>query len=414
MNSEKILSNLLRFNCDIKTNFFTNTEFEDRELEEKYKDNYFKSAKYNILTSNLVIFLGYIATFLYIFYGFYHHIYAINCTVCFSLAVCLIILSNIFKTRKINNIINHAQVFISSANLISKGFILIFIISTPDNDHVEELLRIIIYDFFSTNIYMITILEANLKLSIFYFLLNLSVIILGSIKASENRFYLLEGFTSFCVFVIFYSLRKQWDYKLRLIFAEKNKFQKFYLYTLDYLDGLTGYSINVQNKKMIFYGKKVYSLIENLIANKYLNYENPIAEADQAQGYPDNKFLNRNSTVMPVNGKKPGNHKENNNNNNENHPRNKNNNNENNSDKKIIVDNNLFYNSSSNSPNNCEKLDNLTITFLKKLVFFSNYSADNNQINGLDFPHLEDVIECNLLSSIYLSFYLFILIYIYF
>jgi len=128
------------------------------------------------------------------------------------LAILTLIISSFYKSRRITLINDHIQIFLSSFNIVGKGYILCLMLNTSENDNVEELLRIIIYDFFSTNIYLITKLEANIFISMFYFLFNFSLIILGCVYSIKNRNYFLEAFTSFFTFLIFYALRKQWDY----------------------------------------------------------------------------------------------------------------------------------------------------------------------------------------------------------
>lgn len=270
MNSEKILNNILRLNFNIKNKFHQKTEFENKTLEEEFQDYLYNTSINKNLASNLVIFLGYLATILFIIIAFPKKIYFINCTTCFLLSVISLIISSIYKSKTVYFINDHIQIFLSSFEIICKGYFLCLMFNTIENDNVEELLRIIIYNFFSTNIFLITKLEANIFVSSFYFLLNFSLIVIGSVNSIINRNYFLEAFTSFCTFLIFYALRKQWDYRIRLNFAEKQKFEKYYFYTLDYLDGLNGFNINVQNCKMIFYGKKFNSLVSELVEDKFL------------------------------------------------------------------------------------------------------------------------------------------------
>ncbi len=281
MNSEKIMDKLLKINFKIKNKFFSRTKFEDSAIEEQYQENVLKltSEKQNTV-STLVVFLGYLATVTYIIIAFYKMIYIINCLFCFSLALLTLKLSNKYRSRKALFINNHIQVFLSGINIVSKGFILCFAFNTEQNDNVEEMLRIIIYDFFSTNIYLVTRLEANIFVSCFYFSLNLSLVIIGSFYSIQNRFYYLEGITSFCVFVIFYALRKQCDYNLRLIFAGKKYFEKYVEYTNCYLEGLNGYKLNLLNNRNISYGLKINCLMSDLVAERFFT-EEEIKECEQ-------------------------------------------------------------------------------------------------------------------------------------
>ena len=139
------------------------------------------------------------------------------------------------------------------------------------NDNHQEIVRIIIYNFISNNIYIITKLDSNFIVFLFYYLQNFLIIIFGSFYSNKNNFYYLEGVTSFFVSVIFYFLRKEWDYKIRLIFAEKNKFQNYFIYTQDFLNGLNGFNLTIKNKNNIFYNEKFISFLDKLYERDYIS-----------------------------------------------------------------------------------------------------------------------------------------------
>jgi len=244
--------------------------------------------------------------------------------------------------------------------MVVKGLILCFSYKNEQNDYVEEMLRIIIYDFVSTNIYLITRLEANIFVSCFYFLLNLSLIILGLIYSNKNRFYGLEGMTSLCVFVIFYALRKQWDYYLRLVFAEKSKFEKYFTYTMDYLEGLNGYNLNVQNNRKISYGLKIHDLIRKLITERYINYE----ESKESEQPPKDKEEKESRLAVDDKELQDSNmikSKE-----------------KVNSDKKGFLYN-LFFNEFDCFADEASKNENKTVIwFLKKLIFLRKYELQKD------------------------------------
>jgi len=381
MESEKILKNILRINFNINDQFLIKTAFDDPVLEEKFQENLYSTTYKKNLVSNLVIFLGYIATLIYILIAFNKTIYIINCAICFILAVISLFISSYLRSRSSILFNNHIQIFLSSLNMISKGFILCLYFNTDENDNVEELLRIIVYDFFSTNIYLITKLEANILISLFYFLLNFSLIILGYYYSNKNRFYFLEGFTSFCTFIIFYALRKQWDFKLRQGFAEKIKFEKYFFYTVDYLDGLNGYNLNVRNKRMIFFGTKINSLITRLLDEKFLLDRNSfkekeIPEIEKNNNEPrmvdkelNNNIIFKNNSSLKIRKNK--------------------------SESKFSIE-------EFENINNFNNKDNLTISFLKKLMFYkkyeimsptdSNYNINENLINTNSNQNLENLI----------------------
>jgi len=356
MNSEKILKNILRLNFNIKNKFLHKTEFEDKILEEEFQEYLYSTSNKRNLASNLVIFLGYLATLLYIIIAFPKKIYIINCLSCFSLSVLSLVFSSLYKSRRLNLINDHIQIFLSSFDITCKGYVLCLMFNTFDNDNFPELLRIIIYNFFSTNIFIITKLEANIFVSLFYFLFNSSLIVLGCVYSFNNRYYFLEAFTSLCTYLIFYALRKQWDFRIRSSFAEKQKFEKYFLYTIDYLDGLNGYNINVQNNKILFYGKKFNSLMNMLLDQRFL-YD--LAPGISGKNYIKNtntRIFGNETTDKQIN-QKMGTMK--------------------NLDidmKEKIENNSLIYFDEYEFNNNNN--DNLIISLLKNLSFFKSYNSN--------------------------------------
>jgi len=391
MNSEKILNNILKINFNIIDNFFKKTHFEDLKLEEKFQEDHFNKTIKNNFVSHLVIFLGYLATFLYISIAFFHNLYIINCSICFIISIISLIINSIFKSRQVRLINDHIQIFLSSLNILSKGYILCLYLNTVENDNVEEFLRKIIYDFFATNIYLITKLEANIYVSIFYFLLNFSLIILGYFYSNKNRYYFLEGFTSFCTFLIFYALRKQWDSKLRLIFADRIKFEKYYLYTVDYLEGLNGYNINIQNNRTIFYGTKLNTLLTSLARDNYLLDCDSYIESDKLEELKikNDHIIKKEINQFQVRETNRGlvyeinNSLEN--------------------DKNIIdPKNNENINIKNNINNKLKNYNNdyLTIEFLKKLTFYKKYRMQKNMTNNLNSNEIIEIKKSNIIYLI--------------
>ena len=155
--------------------------------------------------------------------------------------------------------------------------------NTKTNDNHSEILRIIIYEFVSTNIIILTKIESNFYINVFYFMFNFVSIIVSHIYSIENRNYFLEAMTSFFVSLIFYCMRKEWDYKLRLLFSKKFKYQRLFMYTNEFINGLNGYHMTIQNNNNIYINKKfsnfVYKFLKNEIqpfieSNKIFNPKN--------------------------------------------------------------------------------------------------------------------------------------------
>ena len=270
MNSEKTMENFLNLKYEIENNVFSKTIFKNKEVEEKFQIHSANDSTLKSLVSNLLVVLGYFATFLYIVFAYYRLIFLLICCICFILTVISIYLSAKSHSLRFKCINYQIQIFLSSFNLWIKGLIVITYYGSKDTDNSQELLRIIIYEFVSTNIFLIVKLEACFKTSLFYFFQNLILISFAHIYSNRNNYFFLEGITSFFVSIIFYSLRKEWDIKLRKIFSEKIKFEIFFSYVSDYLLGLNGYNINIQNNTNIFFNEKFNKLVDGLFYSKFL------------------------------------------------------------------------------------------------------------------------------------------------
>lgn len=272
MKSEVILEKFLNIDYEIQNKTFTKTKFKDPDLERKFQHIIFLQNK-NSLVQNLIVVLGYLATFLYILLAFYRIVFLISCLLCIFFTVISIFLSLHSENAAVKHLHSHFQIFLSSFNLWFKAIVVCLYYNTPKNDNTEELLRIIIYDFVSTNIFLVVKLEASLITSLFYFCQNFVIILFSNFYSTGNHYFFLEAMTSFFVFVIFYSLRKEWDFRVREIFSQKNKFEKFFLYVQDYLLGLNGYNLSIQNGANVFYNQKFSKLINGLEFSNFLLFD---------------------------------------------------------------------------------------------------------------------------------------------
>lgn len=289
MKSEKAINNILKFNTKIRNTISDTTEFEDKELEELFQKDCGTNSYYRNILSNTIIFLGYLATLPYVFFAFYRFVYTLLFIGFFLSALFFLILAFYFNTIRMHFINCHIQIFLSTIFLIVKGFVLlIYYPDKENNDNIEEVLRLIIYHFISTGVFLVTNVQANLYVYIFYFFNNLSLIIFAYIKSSRDRYFHLEIFTSFCLSIIFFALRKQWDYQIRSIFGQKLKYEKLFLYAVEYLEGLNGFSMNFRNKSNIFYGNKTSNSIQNLKNENYLNHQGDFNEENPTK---DNEML---------------------------------------------------------------------------------------------------------------------------
>jgi len=203
----------------------------------------------------------------YIIFAFYKFSFLLICLSCSGISTFLIIISYFIKNKKVIYIISNLEIFLIALSLNLKGNLLSFYYYTPQDDNYSELLRIIIYDFVSGNLFVLLKLEANFFVNIFYFMLNIFLIISASIYSNVNHFYFLEGFTSFLFTFICFFLRKAWDFRVRKIFAEKYKFERLYKYTIDFIIGLNAYHVNIKNDEFVYSDEKMSDLVEEF-ANK--------------------------------------------------------------------------------------------------------------------------------------------------
>lgn len=261
MNSEKILENIFCFNLEIQTGFFKKITFVDPKLELRYQVEEGNLRRKNKIVSIVVILLGYFAFYFYIFFAFYRPIFLLTCTLCLILSTIFILLSCLTKINFFSLFNNFVQTFIFWVNFFTKAFLVCIYYNNEYYDNSHELLRIIIYEFITSNILLLINVESNLFISFFFFILNFMIIFIVNFYSKKNYNYFLEALTSFLLFLIFFLLRRLWDTKLRMHFSDKIKFIYFYKYTQDFINGMNGYAIYMRNNKEIYYNKKFLNLL---------------------------------------------------------------------------------------------------------------------------------------------------------
>lgn len=263
------ISNLLKLDMEIKKPFIKKICFKDKELEELYQEKN-QVSLINFFASNLIILLGHIATLPYLIFAFYRIVYLILFFIGFTLSLISLIFAFYKKDRKIYLINSHLQIFLVSNFLIVKGFIILGYYHNTQDDNIEEMLRVIIYHFVSTGIFLITNIESNILVYLFYFILNISLIITCELIFIKPRYLFLEGITAFCLFIILFLIRREWDFKLRLLFRQKLKYEKLYSHTYDYVNGLNGLNVSFSNKNLAFYGEKTFNYLNDMEAKEFI------------------------------------------------------------------------------------------------------------------------------------------------
>lgn len=279
MNSFDHIADILDLNMDINFNIIKGFSFKDSNLEESYRENYNTGS--NFLISSLIVIIGNLATLSYIIFAYFEEVYLALFFTGFFFSLIVFLYTLYKKERKIYFYNSYIQIFIVSSFFLAKGFLLLFYFEKDESEKIEEMLRIIIYHFFSTAIFLLINIESKIFVYLLYFLKNLSLVISCQIIFKKNKFFYLEGVTSFCVFTIFFCIRLLWDYKIRILFAEKKKFEKLYCYAYDHLNGLNGFLINFKNKKSIFYGKKTKNYLDIIGKKKFFEYNSDLNEKDQ-------------------------------------------------------------------------------------------------------------------------------------
>ncbi len=268
MNSDRTLSDLLNLKFDIEKSFFKKTHFLNDTFENLFQKDMEKNSFKSNLVSSIIIISSYITSLIFIIFSYFKIIQLSICLIFFSISSIILTFSFKNTNKKHQLICDNIQIFLSFLNLSIILINICMYFNKENNDHHMELLRIIIYQCLSTNFYMITKLEANIYISLFYILLNTSTIIISILFSNKNNYFYVEIIINFSTFLIFYLLRKEWDIKLRNFFAEKYKFEAFYLYNSDYLSALNGFTINIKNNLKLFYNKKINNLIDNILPDK--------------------------------------------------------------------------------------------------------------------------------------------------
>jgi hypothetical protein len=273
------MEKILQLNDEIDKNILKGISFKDKKLEKDFQEK--NNSGIYFIVSNLVILLGHIATLPYILFAFYKLSYLILFFIGFIISLISAICAYKINRRKVYYLNSHLQIFLVYF-LVIKGFLLLFYYHNPnENDKIEEMIRIIIYHFVSTGIFLLINIESNIFIYLTYFLINSSLVICSQCIFTKNRFLVLEGLTSFCLFAIFFFIRREWDLKIRIIYGEKRKFEKLYIYVYDYINGLTGYNINFQNKKLAFYGVKSHNYLEFLAKENFIEKEEEIEKEEK-------------------------------------------------------------------------------------------------------------------------------------
>lgn len=294
----KLIESIINLNLDIEKGIFKKTRFLDDKVEKKFIEFQRKQSKTTKILSDLVLIAGYIASLIYILFAFYKIEFLIICLVCKVISVVFMVLSYISKNQKFILFCEHVGVFCIAFSLGVKGLMVNFKYNNPLNDHEAEMIRIIIYYFVSTNIFIFFKFQENFLIYFSYLVINILLIIVSEIYSNKNNFYFLEGFTSILFSAIFFGFRKVYDYLLRVIYSEKFKFERYYNYTFDFISCLNCFHVNFKNNDLVYYDQKFENFLNYLIENfKDSNFLNKPSD----KTINNNEFLKKENFIPRIN-----------------------------------------------------------------------------------------------------------------
>ena len=264
INYETILLSCLFLNLNIEKSIFKETVFIDEEIEAKYLIQRNKNLEFKKKYADAFIIFCYIAVEIYIFIHHYQIIFAYICFGCLILCVILITLSYHKKSASFNVLINNIMVYTLSIFLNFKIIYISLFKNNALDDNDSEIIRTIIYDFLSRNILSYLLLDTKFSVNISIFLINFSALYVAQIKSNKKYFYFLDGLTNLVVSLFFHILRKAWEAYDRTTYAERYRFEKFFYYTRDYIQGTNVCSFIISKDFSICCDSKMKTLLNEM------------------------------------------------------------------------------------------------------------------------------------------------------
>ena len=295
-NYNDFVENLLNLNFKIEFNMFKFTKFSDEEIEKIFQNDRQLKEKSQKILSDFKLLSGFIGCLMFVLIAYKELPYLIITILTTFATLILIVLSNYTKNQKIIYLFNNIQIFLLSVCSNFSGIIANLYFNTPQNDNYEQILRVMMYGFLSINFVVLVKLEANIFVCFFHSLLNLLSILISMIYSNTNHFYFFEGLTSIIYCLTFFFIRKVWDYRMRIIFAEKYKFEKLYAYSIDFILGLNAYHITIRNNELIYSDEKLKDLLKSL-SEKFGDLKNSNNHTYKKEDFQDKKI---NFTIDPL------------------------------------------------------------------------------------------------------------------
>jgi len=218
-----IMKILLDENMEVNLNFSGITQFQDKKLEQNYLKDNMELEYFQNLLSNSIIIAGYLTSLLYIYFIFYHNVLFNVCLVNLCLSLLIIIFSDSSKIKITSEFKDRILIFINYFTISFKIYFIIFNLSNKLNDYNPEILRILFYLFLSTNLYVVMKLQSNIYDYAFYNFLNCITVTIIEIYSISNHHYYFELILLCILGLLFFFIRKLWDFNNRIIYSERKK-----------------------------------------------------------------------------------------------------------------------------------------------------------------------------------------------
>ena len=264
INYETILKSFLFLNLEIESSFVKQPTFIDKEVEAQYLIQRNKNSEVKKILSDAFIIFCYIAIVVYIYVHDYDILFTYICSACLGISVILITLSYFEKSSSFNITINKIMVYALSIFLNFKIIYISCYHQNAFNDKDSEIIRTIIYEFLSRNILSYLTLDTKFSVNISLFLMNFSTLYVAQMKSNKKYLYYLDGITNVIVTFFFFMLRRVWEASDRATFAERHRFEKFFNYTRDYIQGTNGYYLNISKDFSVCCDSKMKSLLNEM------------------------------------------------------------------------------------------------------------------------------------------------------
>ena len=270
MNFEKIIQSYFDLNLNIQENFFKDTKFLDKELEKEYREEKSQKSRKNKIYIDAFIIFCMVTIIMYIWVHKYKFIFIYIGLACFVVSFILIAISHFKKSSRLDSVVYHVIIFLSSIFLNFKVIYIACFLNTPENDNDSEIIRTFVYDFIQKNILCLIALDTRFSTTLVLYLLNLSSSVVAEAKSNGNQFYYFDALVSLIVTICFYSFKKELEIAHRVTFADKYKFKKFYYYTREFING---YYLNISDDCSINCDSKMINLLREMNLDDGLGVE---------------------------------------------------------------------------------------------------------------------------------------------